>query len=303
MNSPILAVGLGGGGSRLIPDTCRVLEADGIVVSTDGRDEVGGYPMLTVPSGSLVNRSVYQIRGSSADTLESFSGLVSGYGTVILLANLAGRTGAALAPQIAAICRSAGAKVVTVAIMPFRYEKDRLFQAALSLRRVQDMSDSTIIFDNDSMLECHPEMSPRQCYEAGNTTILQVLDRLDSTSLSKVCVVAAGMGVADPLRTSVKMLYGTVQPRAVSHSILYVSNDSPTGDIESVIQTMEGVTDAPVEVAGVDTSGREVVLVAATRPLSKFERYDPLFNLPLIASDNEPDLAVDFDDMGMYSLE
>lgn len=299
----MLVVGLGGGGSRLIRDACQVLKADGVVISADGRDEVDGYPMLAIPSGSLLNRSVYQIRGASADTLASLTDMISRYDTIILLANLAGRTGAALAPQIAAIGHSAGASVVSVAMMPFRYEKDRLFQSALSLRRVQDESDSTIIFDNDSMLECHPEMSPRQCYEAGNATILRVLDRLDSTSWSKVCVVAAGMGAADPLRTSVKMLYGTVQPRAVSRSTLYVSNDSPMGDIKSVVHTMEGVTDAPVEVSGTDTSGREVVLVAATSPLTKFERYDPLFDIPLIDSDNEPDLAVDFDDMGMYQLD
>lgn len=287
----------------MISDACSVLNADGVVISTDKRDEVRDHTILPIPSDSLVNRSVYQIRGSAADTLESFSDMVSGYEIVVLLANLAGRTGAAIAPQITDICRSSKIKVISVAMMPFRYEKDRLFQAALSLRRVQDMSDSTIIFDNDSMLECHPEMSPRQCYEAGNATILQVLDRLDSTSLPKVCVVAAGMGVSDPLHTSVKMLYGTVQPRAVSHSTLYVSNDSPIGDIKSIIDTIQGVTNASVEVAGVNTSGNEVVLVAATSILSKFERYDPLYDVPLIDSDNRPDLAIDFDDTDMYRLD
>ena len=43
--------------------------------------------------------------------------------------------------------------VISLAIMPFKYEADRIFSAGTALRRVREVSDSTIVMDNDAFLD------------------------------------------------------------------------------------------------------------------------------------------------------
>ena len=43
--------------------------------------------------------------------------------------------------------------------MPFKFEKDRIFQSGISLKRLRMNSDSTIIIDNDAVLDSNPDLT------------------------------------------------------------------------------------------------------------------------------------------------
>ena len=93
---------------------------------------------------------------------------MSTYETVIIMANLAGKSGAALAPVVSSICKEQNKNVLSFAIMPFKFEKNRIFQSGISLKRLKMNSDSTIIIDNDAILDSNPDFTTEKCYDVTN---------------------------------------------------------------------------------------------------------------------------------------
>lgn len=296
----ILVIGVGGGGSRLAAIARAILGSDCIVVSADPGDAVDGYDILHVSCGALTNPSVHSIRGAASEMVDELRSRLSGYDAVVMTANLAGRSGAALAPLVSEACRDLGKRTYSFGIMPFRYEKDRMFQASLSLRRVREHSDCTVILDNDSMLECNPGLSVKSCYEVGSGALACVFESLGRAAIPEDCLVSVGRAGCDPqesLRDSIKMLYTTAPPSAIKKSIIYVDGSLPVGVIESISRLTEGVTDAPVEVVQDGTGRGGVVLVSSTGSISKFEGYDPLEMIPEDRTlDRDcPEISVDVD--------
>ena len=219
------------------------------------------------------------------------SGLLAEYDTVVMLANLAGRSGAALAPALSGMCSRMHKTLASFCIMPFRFEKDKLFHAGVSLRRVRADSDSLVVLDNDSLLECNPDLSMDACRRVGNDAFMCVLDSFGRARLPGQCIVSAGpqRETADEsLRDSLKMLYSTTRPGSVRRSVIYVAGDVPVGVIDSVSRLTAGITDAPVDVVS-GGNGSRVVLVSAVDVLGKFEGYDPLSVIPDMIGDQYPD--------------
>lgn len=300
-----LVVGIGGAGSRLAARAARTLHLECVAVSADASDRVPGYRFIHVKCGALANPSVHSIRGAAQPALRDLEGMSEGHDTVLLAANLAGRTGAALAPLVSGAF--AGRHLMSFVVMPFGYEADRLFQAGIALARIREDSHSTVILDNDSMLECNPDLSVDSCYEAGNGALVGVMGSAGRAALAGDCVVSAGPEGRDAdesMRDSIKMLYETAPPHSVKRSVLYMSGSVPVGVVESISRLTRGITDAPVTVVTGASSRSGVVLVSATDALAKFEGYDPLSVIPRDRTLDweEPESSVHAD-LGLYQLE
>ncbi len=52
------------------------------------------------------------------------------------------------------------------------YEKDRIFNSGISLKRVRENSECTIVLDNDSLLESNPDLNSKTCYDIANSAIM-----------------------------------------------------------------------------------------------------------------------------------
>ena len=61
--------------------------------------------------------------------------------------------------------------------MPFKYEKDRIFNSGVSLKRVRENSECTIVLDNDTLLESNPDLSAKS-YDIANSAIMHVVKSL-----------------------------------------------------------------------------------------------------------------------------
>ena len=300
-----LVVGIGGAGSRLAALAARRLDADCVVISADVADQIPGCRFIHVECDMLANPSVHAIRGEAHTAIAEMGRISGGYGTIFLVANLAGRSGAALGPLASQLF--AQRRLVSFVVMPFGYEEDRLFQAGISLTRIRNGSYSTVILDNDSMLKCNPELAVESCYEAGNEALVGAMGLTGRAVLAGDCVVSAGPESTDAdksLRDSIKMLYETALPHSVKGSILYMSGNFPVGVVETISRLTRGITDAPVAVVAETSSRSGVVLVSATHTLAKFEGYDPLAVIPKdhTIDWDEPEMSVRAD-LGLYQLE
>ena len=313
VKEPILVIGLGGAGSKLAVQAKNIVNSDCLVISNDQKDLQVDCKTITVSTDSIVNPSVQLIRGSTYKVLEEIKSTISNYSTVILMTNLAGKSGSAISPVVSEICRESDVGLISFAIMPFKYEKDRIFNSGVSLKRLKANSDCTIVLDNDSLLESNPDLSLKACYDIANSAMIHVIDSLNSSEIStETNILTAskeGQNIEESLRDSLKMLYGTTSPKSVKRSLLYVAGGEniPVGVLNSITNMTSGIlneNNSQVDLTSSSSEESKIVMLSSIQGMTKFENYDPLGVIPQenTLDWSNPDCSIDCK-LDLYQLE
>jgi len=134
LHEPVLVIGLGGVGSKLATEVSKSFNSNILIISNDEKDFDSQSHSVHVSTKPVLNPSVQLIRGSTIKS--QIRDEVSQYSSVIIMANLAGKSGAAMAPVVSQICKEENKSVISFAIMPFKYEKSRIFNSGISLKRL-----------------------------------------------------------------------------------------------------------------------------------------------------------------------
>ncbi|MFN3654088.1 MAG: cell division protein FtsZ [Candidatus Nitrosotenuis sp.] len=285
---PILLVGIGGAGSKLAAHASKLIGADCVAISHDSND-LSSQNDIKIHTESYVNPSAYLIRAQAQKSMDKIRGTISDYSTVVIFANLAGRAGTAISPLVAMAAKEEGKRVLSFAIMPFKFEKERLFLAGVSLKRLRTNSDSTIVVDNDALLESNPDLTLAKCYEITNHAIMYVVNSLDSSSISdNLNILSTSKDVKDVetlLCDSIKMLYDDAPPANIKKTMLYVfgTDNVSVGKINAITQTISGMFNehsTAVSLATTQGDKSQVVVVASVEGTLKFDNYDPLGMIP-----------------------
>ena len=312
MKEPILVIGLGGIGSKLAVKAKDYIHSDCLIISNDVKDFSSENPSIHVSTDSVVNPSVQLIRGSTYKVTDEIKSKIAGYSTIVLMSNLAGKAGSAIAPVVSEMCKEMDKGLISFAIMPFKYEKDRIFNSGVSLKRVRENSGCTIVLDNDSLLESNPDLSPKACYDIANSAIMHVVESLSSSEISSEINILTtskdGQNIEDSLRDSLKMLYGNVPPNAVKRSMLYVvgGNNIPVGVINSITNLSRGILNESNSQVDMTSTSEEskVVMLSSIQGMTKFDNYDPLGMIPQedTLDWDTPDCSIDCK-LDLYQLE
>ncbi|MEX0862570.1 cell division protein FtsZ [Nitrosopumilus sp.] len=288
VKEPVLVIGLGGVGSKLAINAKESLNSDCLLISNNTKDFSSENPSVHVSTDSVINPSVQLIRGSTYNVADEIKSKISGYSTVILMSNLAGKAGSAIGPVVSKMCKDEGIGVVSFAIMPFKYEKDRIFNSGISLKRIRENSACTIVLDNDSLLESNPELSPKTCYDIANAAIMHVVESLGTSEISNETNILTtsknGQNIEESLRDSLKMLYGNAPPNSVKRSMLYVvgGNNIPVGVLNSITNLTSGILNESNSQIDMTSNADEskVVMLSSIQGMTKFDSYDPLGVIP-----------------------
>ena len=282
IKEPVLVVGLGGAGIKLASEMRDVLDADLLKISQDKKD-VSEHNSIHISTKSIINPSVQLIRGCAMEQSEKIEEHMSTYETVIIMANLAGKSGAALAPVVSSICKEQNKNVLSFAIMPFKFEKNRIFQSGISLKRLRMNSDSTIIIDNDAILDSNPDFTAEKCYDVTNNAIKCLATSIKSSSLTDdtniMSTSRSTENIEESVKDSIKMLYEDAPPNSIKRSMLYVygADKIPVGVINSISNILGGIFDEENSQVDMSTSGNtNVVLLSAIAGETRFDKYDPL---------------------------
>ena len=295
VTEPVLIIGLGGVGSKLALELKEVVNADCLCISNDKKD-LNYDNSIEVSTKSIINPTIQLIRGCAGEQTDKIIKHVTNYETIIIMANLAGKAGAALSPTVSSICKEQNKNVLSFAIMPFKFEKDRIFQSGISLKRLRTNSDCTIIIDNDALLDSNPDLTPEKCYEITNKAIHCLTTSLKTSSISDDMNIMSTSKTEEDLETSLKdsmrMLYEDAAPSSIKRSMLYVYGGSkiPVGVINSISNIVGGIFEE--DNTHVDMSSSEntnVVMLSAIQGETRFDKYDPL---GIIAHDK----TIDFDE-------
>ncbi|HEX9678160.1 hypothetical protein [Nitrososphaera sp.] len=303
ISSPVLVVGIGGAGAKLAREAKKAIECDCLIVSNDKRD-LGDENSVLVNSGKYVNPSTLKLRSFAQGKADQLRSKMEGFGTVIVMANLAGMAGAAMAPIVCSLAKDAGT-LITFAVMPFGFEKDRLFNAGVTLRRVRDASHSTIVIDNDAFLDNNSELSKEECYSLTNSAIIGVVSALSSQGTRSDMNILSTSKPGDSetsLRDSISMLYQDVAGTdAIKRAVLYVMGGDKLSisALNQLVSYARGIfkEEGTTEVAMSSLqagAGVRVSLVASAPQKTRFDSYDPLGEIIPMDSHldwDEPDSA------------
>lgn len=311
VKEPVLVIGLGGVGSKLANDAKNTLNSDCLVISNDVKDCSSSDDSIHISTDSIINPSVQLIRGSTYKKSEDIKSKISQYSTIVLFSNLAGKAGSAIAPVVSEICKDTDKGLITFAIMPFKYEKERIFNSGISLKRVRENSHCTIVLDNDSLLESNPDLTPKTCYDIANSAIMHVVKSLGTTEIDSEANILTtskdGQNIEESLRDSLKMLYQNTSPNSVKSSMLYVAGGEniPVGVINSIKNISNGITNQSNSQINMTTSDEsKVVMLSSVQAMTKFDNYDPL---GMISKEQTldwetPDCSIDCK-LDLYQLE
>lgn len=289
LTEPILVIGLGGAGSKLATKASEALHSNCLLISHDESDFGKERSTIKISTDSIVNPSMHLIRGSTFQVVDDIRDQISEYSTIILMANLAGKAGAAISPIVSNICKEDNKNVLSFAIMPFRFEKDRIFNSGTSLKRLRTSSDCTIVLDNDALLDSNPDLTPSACHKISNAAINNVISSLKSSSISEdTNILSTSKDVDDiesSLKDSIRMLYEDAPPSSVKRSILYVlgGNNVPVRVLNSVTNIASGVFNEDNTIISSTISSAQkskVVMLTSVQGETHFDKYDPLSIIP-----------------------
>ncbi len=303
MQDPILVVGLGGAGCRLATSIKERLGCDCLLISHDPKDLNYDSSKILINTSPVLNPSAYLIRGMSFGARSSIAQKLESHSTIMIIANLAGKSGSALAPVVSQIGKELGKSVLSFGIMPFKFEKDRIFFAGVSLKRLKANSDCTIIIDNDALLDSNPDMTPDSCNVITNGALLHIVSTLRNSSLPlKTNILSTSKDIPDietSLRDSIKMLYEDASPNNIKSALLYVvgGNKVPIGVLNSMVSTVSGIFSNDSTRVSLSVSNGEkskVVLLTSIDGETRFDKYDPLGMIPKesILDWDEPEVSV-----------
>ena len=300
LTEPMLIIGLGGVGAKLAEKGKKSLNSDCLLISHDQKD-LTPENSIKISTKSVVNPSAHLIRGSTLETLDEIKKNISNYSTIILMSNLAGKAGIGIGPIISKICKEEEKNLLSFAIMPFKFEKERIFQSGIALKRIREDSHCTIVLDNDALLDSNPELTLKQCYDISNKAIDSVVLSLKSSEISDDTNILSASKTSDNLEISLKdslrMLYEDVPPNSIKRSMLYVYHGSniPVGVLNSISNITGGIFDEDSMHVDMSSEESKVVMLSSVQGEIRFDKYDPLGMIP---SENtidwdEPDCSID----------
>ena len=300
LTEPILLIGLGGVGSRLADKAKHSLNSDCLLISHDQKD-LTSENSIKISTKSVVNPSTQLIRGSTLEASDEIKKNIENHSTIILLSNLAGKAGAGIGPIVSKICKQEQKNLLSFAIMPFKFEKERIFQSGIALKRIRQDSQCTIVIDNDALLDSNPDLTQNQCYDISNKSIESMMHSLKSSEISSDTNIMSTSRVTEDieasLKNSLRMLYEDAPPNSIKRSMLYVfgGRDIPVGILNTTSNITGGTFDEDSTHVEMSSEESNVVMLSSIQGETKFDKYDPL---GIISQENtidwdEPECSID----------
>ena len=300
LTEPILVIGLGGVGTRLAEKTKKSLNSDCLMISHDQND-LTAENSIKISTKSVVNPSTHLIRGSTLETSDEIKKNITNYSTIILMSNLAGKAGTGIGPIVSKICNQEQKNLLSFAVMPFKFEKERIFQSGIALKRIRQDSQCTIVVDNDALLDSNPDLTQKQCYDISNNAIESMVHSLKSSEISDNTNILSTSKTADDIEVSLKdslrMLYEDAPPNSIKRSMLYVYGDGniPVGILNTISNITGGTFDEDSTHIEMSSEESKVVMLSSIQGETKFDKYDPL---GIISSEktidwDEPECSID----------
>jgi len=185
----ITIVGCGGAGGNTITrlNKLGVKGADTIAINTDKQALdlveanhkllIGGRMTRGLGAGGFPDVAERAARESSHEIED----LIKGSDLVFITAGMGGGTGTGAAPVVAEIAKKHNAVVTCMVSTPFNVERARLIKADEGLDSLRIKADSTVVLDNNRLLEFVPNLPINQAFSVMDQMIAETVKSLSET--------------------------------------------------------------------------------------------------------------------------
>jgi len=271
----ICVVGCGGGGSNSVHRINGVgLEGvDTIAMNTDkyhlaqvkadkrlllAERSTGGYG--TGGNAELGEKVAYEFAGEIEKAVKP-------YDIVFITAGMGGGTGTGTAPVVAELARRHGAVSVALVTLPFDIEKSRLKTAYRGVSKLRERAHSTIMLDNNRLLDIVPKLPVEQAFMVMDQLIVEVVKGITET----ICQTSMiNLDFAD---------FRNMMIQGGASTVLYAENE----DAERVV--MEAVTNPLLDIDFEGASGA-MIHITGGPSLSLRKAYEVLNGVTKRLSDD-----------------
>jgi len=305
-------IGVGTAGKRIVEKVSFSLP-DALCASLDDSEwRTLGERVIEIPLQLNLDRSVGSVKRAAWDASGRLVSTFKGVEAAVVVVGLGGVLGSSAAPIVAQRLKEEKVKVYGVAVMPFRFEKNRLFRAAVGLKKMKMVCDGVVIVDNEEFVEKAPQTPLLKAFEMENDWISKFISALlgererlglsrnevyefASGNRNNVLAIgwAEGSSMAEEATFKVSSSLRRQGGANVDSALVCVVGwkELSVGDVSTIVSTFRGTTFCDGEVKTGYYGGGErnlTVYALASVAHTRFEDWDPLAR---ILGDRE----VDFD--------
>jgi len=179
----ITIVGCGGAGGNTVTrlNKLGVKGADTIAINTDKQalDLVEANHKLLI--GARITRGLGAggfpdvAERTARESSHEIEDLIKGSDLVFITAGMGGGTGTGAAPVVAEIAKKHNAVVTCMVSTPFNVERARLIKADEGLDKLRLKADSTVVLDNNRLLEFVPNLPINQAFSVMDQMIAETV--------------------------------------------------------------------------------------------------------------------------------
>ena len=288
LRKPSLLVGIGKIGRKVVSKLSNG-EHDFVLISNN-QEELNDCNSVHIDCDTWINPSSYKIRSFVESHKEEICSKLSGYKTIILVASLSDKSGIAIAPVVSHIAKSMlGKRVISLVTMPFGHEKDKLFHASVSLKRISLNSDINFVVDNDAYLEINPQLTVEECSKISDEIVLNTINLIPEIEMNLGTNLVSGTlkenNIEDGIKDLIAQLYSSLGTSSIAKSILYVNGGryEPIGRLNEILSSYQNSMDGDtndVSFVVTDSTKNNMYLIATIKGRTKFDSYDPLNQIP-----------------------
>ena len=185
----ITIVGCGGAGGNTVTrlNKLGVKGADTIVINTDKQalDLVEADHKILI--GARMTRGLGAggfpdvAERAARESIHEIEDLIRDSDLVFITAGMGGGTGTGSAPVVAEIAKKHNAVVTCMVSTPFNVERARLIKADEGLDALRVKADSTVVLDNNKLLEFVPNLPINQAFSVMDQMIAETVKGLSET--------------------------------------------------------------------------------------------------------------------------
>ncbi len=289
----LLIIGIGEAGSSITLDIIKKINSEYLLINTKKNSKYIAKNII-IDTLSWINPPIEKIRESFLYELDNVYEIINNYNKIILIGNLGSKFGIAIIPILAKYLYTNNREIFTFVIMPFGFEKNRIFHSGVSLSLINNYSNSTIIVDNESFLKNNPDISIPECFRITNNSIKDIIITSyrngfpDNLNVISTCNESFKIDEAFTKSFAMSKISDSSK---IEKAFVYIYPANEKIDkIDSIIKTigaLRGETDYDINIIPSSDSFTKIHLLTKTNNISLFSAYDPLNQF--ISTENQLD--------------
>lgn len=157
-------------------DLINKVNSDYLFLKNSSSKEKISDNVIQISTGNIANPSPEVMRKSFLQVSNIIYGKVCEYQSIILIGNLASKFGSAILPMLAQMIRKkANIQVVCLAILPFSFEKEKLFRCGVSLSLLSRYIENIVLIDNDAGIRNDLDLPLGEYFDVTNRAISDIV--------------------------------------------------------------------------------------------------------------------------------